>query len=64
MKPKASFFKVLKDTFTRKQPEYKEMEISAPFSVNHEVHIEFDEETGLTGVPKDWNAAKVKKLHK
>jgi hypothetical protein len=35
----------------KKQPE-KELEISAPFDVRHEVHIEFDEETGLTGVPQ------------
>lgn len=31
-------------------------EVSAPFNVNHDVHVDFNSATGLRGLPQEWEA--------
>eukprot|EP01114_Cavostelium_apophysatum_P018584 TRINITY_DN577_c1_g1_i1.p1 TRINITY_DN577_c1_g1~~TRINITY_DN577_c1_g1_i1.p1 ORF type:complete len:484 (+),score=175.47 TRINITY_DN577_c1_g1_i1:129-1580(+) len=30
--------------------------VSAPYNVQHEIHVDFDSETGLSGLPPEWEA--------
>lgn len=39
-----------------KEEEYMEIEISAPFDIKHDVHVDFSSATGLKGLPPEWEA--------
>ena len=40
-----------------------QIEISAPFNVRLEHHVDFDREFGLSGVPKDWDLSSLQGIH-
>jgi len=33
-----------------------EFEVSAPFNVHHDIHVDFNSETGFSGLPDEWKA--------
>lgn len=35
----------------------KKSEVSLPFNISHDVHVDFDQETGFKGLPTDWKVA-------
>ncbi|KAL9645218.1 hypothetical protein ABK040_002419 [Willaertia magna] len=39
------------DPYTEEQ---RNIEITGPFDVKHQIHVDFDTENGLSGVPKEW----------
>ncbi|KAG2393599.1 hypothetical protein C9374_007130 [Naegleria lovaniensis] len=41
----------------------QQIEISAPFNVRLEHHVDFDREFGLSGVPKDWDLSSLQGIH-
>ena len=45
--------------FKATQDARKNVTISKPTNFTHEVHVDFDEEIGLTGVPSTWDTSKI-----
>ena len=48
-----------KDAASPNPPPTKEFQISGPFDVKLEHHVDFDHEFGLSGVPKDWDLSQL-----
>jgi len=54
-------FKALKERFTKKKPTTVEdddddFQVTAPFDVNHNIHVDFSTEFGFKGLPTEWEA--------
>jgi hypothetical protein len=47
----------LSPSFTENKGDKPELSISAPYAVKHEIHVDFSTDTGLRGLPAEWEAA-------